>query len=160
MCDAADLFRIFGDPLTNRFNPAGPYKNMAVAERKLARWIAQWEHDGYGQWVIYLKSDPARVIGFGGVANGQFGDEEKPNLGFRFATEAWGKGLATELAMFSLLTAFSTLNLPEVWGSVRENHLASRHVFEKIGMQEVEVVADPDGAPASVIYRILQQAMS
>jgi len=35
--DADALFRIFGDPETNRFNPAGPYPDIAYAQKVLTK---------------------------------------------------------------------------------------------------------------------------
>lgn len=37
--DGDDLFRIYGDPAKNTFNPAGPYPDIDYARDVLARWL-------------------------------------------------------------------------------------------------------------------------
>lgn len=152
--DIAALFRIYGDPATNTFNPAGPYKTVAVAEAAMERTLSQWEQHGFGQWAVSLKDDAEQVIGFGGLRHALFGQQEKVNLGFRFSTAVWGQGLATELSAKALELGFLTLQLEEIWAMVREPHQASRRVLEKVGLQQVDKVAEPLGGAGSIIYAI------
>lgn len=49
--------------------------------------------------------------------------------------------------MFLTVECFS-----ELWGTVRENHMASRRVLEKVGMKAIERVPGAHGAPASLIH--------
>jgi RimJ/RimL family protein N-acetyltransferase len=44
--DVADLFRIYGDPATNTFNPAGPYPDIDYAKAVLIRWLDHWHTTG------------------------------------------------------------------------------------------------------------------
>lgn len=48
--DDKDLFRIYGDPATNTFNPAGPYPSLAFAQQKLAERLAAFERYGFESW--------------------------------------------------------------------------------------------------------------
>lgn len=153
--DLDDLYTIYGDPQTNLFNPAGPYPNITYAQQKLTAWLAQWPLNGFGNWAISLHRDPAKVIGFGGISRIKIDETRDINLGYRFATTAWGQGLATEFAFASLAFGFEQLNLCEISAKVRENHLASRHVLEKIGMRKVGEVADKEHQIGSLVYTIV-----
>jgi len=152
--DIAALFRIYGDPATNTFNPDGHYRSVATAEATMERWLRQWQQHGFGQWALSLKQDAERVIGFGGLSFALFGQQEKVNLGYRFATAAWGQGLATELSVKALQFGFETLQQREICALVRETHQASRRVLEKAGLRQVEKVAEPLGGAGSIIYAI------
>ncbi|WP_210238566.1 hypothetical protein, partial [Mesorhizobium sp. M2D.F.Ca.ET.153.01.1.1] len=75
------LFRIYGDPRTNEFNPAGPMRSLVDAETTMARWIDHWVKNGFGMWAIAWVDRPSEVVGFGGLSFKPFGDEMKVNLG-------------------------------------------------------------------------------
>ena len=152
--DLADLFRIYGDPATNTFNPAGPYPDLAYTESVLQRWLAQWQTDGFGCWAISLRSAPEKVVGFGGLSVRNAAAVKINNLGFRFETGVWGQGLATELSRFAIRYGFMTHTLPEISALVRRNHLASQRVLQKSGLrycQEIEDIAD---LPPSLLFRL------
>ena len=152
--DVDALFAIYGDPATNTFNPAGPLREHSGAVVMLARWDDHWHAHGHGNWALSLHESPDAVIGFGGLAFRQFSVGERANLGYRFATTAWGRGLATEFCDAALRFGFEVLNLPEIWATVRENHQASRRVLEKSGLVSFDYVPDPRGVPGSVLYAV------
>ena len=152
--DVQRLFAIFGDPQTNLFNPAGPMATLAEAQRLLDRWREQWTREGYGWWAIARTEAPEHVIGFGGIAPMNYLTEQRINLGYRFAVQAWGQGYATEVGRNALALAFETLNLAHVYGLVRPDHAASIRVLEKIGMQHFGVLDDVPGKPPSLVLRV------
>ncbi len=152
LADIESFFTIHSDPATNQFNPAGPLTDRAQAEAVFDVWLRHWKHHGYGQWAIATRHEPERIIGFGGVAQRLYGEVERLNLGYRFATSAWGKGYATELAQTTLRYALDELEQPRVFAIVRPTHRASIRVLEKIGMQHTGVLDDVPGQPPSLIY--------
>ncbi|MDR2262618.1 MAG: GNAT family N-acetyltransferase [Enterobacter asburiae] len=156
--DADALFRIYGDPATNTFNPSGPYPDLHHAETVLKRWIHHREQHGFGNWAISLLDTPTSIIGFGGLSILSYDGITINNLGYRFATEAWGKGLATEFAEGTLKYGFNALKLPEIAAVVRGNHLASQKVLEKSGLKYIREIHDVKNAPPSLLYSISQQA--
>ena len=101
--DVTDLFRIYGDPATNTFNPAGPYPDIGYAKAVLVRWLDHWHTHGFGNWAISLRDHPETIIGFGGLSIRSYDDIMINNLGYRFSTDAWGKGLATEFATYKTI---------------------------------------------------------
>ncbi|MGY6027991.1 GNAT family N-acetyltransferase [Phytobacter sp. AG2a] len=152
--DLDDLFRIYGDPATNNFNPAGPYPDIAHAKAVLSRWLHHWNKYAFGQWAISLNEAPEKVIGFGGLSISTYADITINNLGYRFATEAWGKGLATEFSLLAVRYGFETLTLNAISGVVRPDHLASQKVLTKAGLKyagEVDDVADEE---PSLLYTL------
>lgn len=150
--DASRLFEIYGDPATNRFNPFGPHADLAASEAMLGDWMAQWDQDGFSQWAVAETSDPDRIIGFGGISMRLYGDLPRLNLGYRFAPEAWGKGLATELGRASLDFAFTTLGARQVFAVVRPHNAPSIAVLERLGMRQDGRLDDVPGEPESLVF--------
>ncbi|MFP3848655.1 GNAT family N-acetyltransferase [Pseudomonas sp. W5-01] len=151
--DLARLFAIYSDPQTQLFNPSGPMTDEAQAQAMLEGWIEHWQAHGYGWWAIARKDAPEHIIGFGGIGLHDFMGEQRVNLGYRFAVEAWGRGFATEMGLAALEHGFSTLRLDEVLGYVRPTHAASIRVLEKIGMQRCGELDDVPGQAPSLIFR-------
>ena len=151
--DLPAFFDIYGDPQTHLFNPAGPLRTLAHAEKVLERWLEHWSLRGYGWWAVTTEYSPDQVIGFGGIAHHDYLGEMRVNLGYRFAVSVWGKGFATQLGKAGLLHAFETLQLPDVYGLVRPDHAASIKVLEKIGMQRIGMQDDVPGKAPSLVFK-------
>lgn len=158
--DADDLFRIYGDPATNTFNPAGPHPDIHHSRAVLSHSISHWKSHGFGSWAISLRDNPDRIIGFGGLSIRSFADITINNLGYRFSTESWGKGLATEFAHYAVSFGFSALKLPEIAAVVRANHLASQKVLIKAGLRHVRDIHDVENAPPSMLFILSQEEWS
>lgn len=152
--DVDALFKIFGDPRTNTFNPDGPYKERSEAEISIGRWLTHWERCGFGPWTVSLQTAPLEIIGFGGISYAMYDEQERINLGYRFSTQVWGKGIASEFAEASILSCFRLLRFPEIFARVSANNVASRRVLEKAGLRQIEVFFDPHGVPTSMVYGI------
>jgi RimJ/RimL family protein N-acetyltransferase len=151
--DLDRLYAIYSDPQTQQFNPSGPMTEAAQAEALLARWTEHWELHGYGWWAIARRKAPDQVIGFGGIAFHDYLGEQRMNLGYRFAVEAWGQGFATETGRTALYQAFVILGLSEVYGFVRPANIASARVLEKIGMQRCGELDDVPGQAPSLLFK-------
>ncbi|MFZ4835178.1 GNAT family N-acetyltransferase [Rouxiella sp. Mn2063] len=145
---------------TNTFNPAGPYPNLQHAQKVLAGWLEHWDKYGFGMLAISELSEPQQVIGFGGISVVSFEGEAINNLGYRFATQAWGKGYATEFSISLVAVAFEKLGLSELSARVRENHLPSQNVLIKSGLKLTGKINDVAGAPASLLFTLSQRDWS
>ncbi|MFS2223265.1 GNAT family N-acetyltransferase [Pantoea sp. B65] len=152
--DVDDLFRIYGDPATNTFNPSGPYPDIHYAEFVLDRWLAHWQNRGFGNWAICPQDQPQKIIGFGGLSHINIDTITINNLGYRFATEAWGKGLATEFARRAIRFGFGQLGLNEISAVVRENHYDSQNVLKKSGLRYSGKIHDVANAAASLMFTL------
>lgn len=150
--DLDDLFRIYGDPATHRFNPRGPWPDREYACQALERKLQSCREQGFGDWTIFEKARPEKIIGFGGVFRSKLEGRQTNNLGYRFEPDAWGKGYATELSRRAIRYGFEEAGLSVITGVVRENHLASRRVLEKAGMTFLKKVNDLEGLPPSLMF--------
>ncbi|WP_284618707.1 GNAT family N-acetyltransferase [Aquabacterium humicola] len=156
--DVVRLFAIYGDPATNIYNPAGPFRDLQKAQTVLDVWLSHWQARGFGQWAIATREAPREIIGFGGIAWRRYVDADALNLGYRFDAAAWGRGYATELGQAALRQAFVDLREPEVFAIVRPANLPSIRVLEKLGMQRIGALDDVPGQPQSHLYRIAREA--
>ncbi len=131
--DGAAMFRIHGDPETNRYNPAGPAPDLAASEETLRVWLRQWEEDGFSYWAVRLLDAP-EIIGFGGVRRMTWRDREILNLYYRFAPTAWGHGYATEVAREAVSLARAHLPTLPIVARVRAENIASIRTAERAGL--------------------------
>src|SRR5262249_56597979 len=86
-------------------------------------------------WGLRVTRDCATdsFLGRGGLRYQIVDGREEVELGYGFAPEAWGRGLATELAHESVRVAFDVLKLPELICFALPTNRASQRVMEKVG---------------------------
>lgn len=134
--DAPAVFRIPGDPETNRYNPNGPLPDLGAAEIMLRGWLRQWAEDGFGYWAV--RREPAgEIIGFGGVRRMPMEHMEARdilNLYYRFTPTAWGHGYATKMAREAVRLARSALSALPIVARVRPANLLSIKTAERAGL--------------------------
>ena len=89
-----------------------------------------------GPYGVYAVEDRAtgRLLGDGGLQPFELRDPARPELGYDLHPDAWGRGLATELATAWVDLALTALGLPEVVAVVKPHHAASRRVLAKAGL--------------------------
>ncbi len=132
--DGPAMFRVHGDPATNRYNPAGPDPDLATSERTLELWREQWEQNGYGYWVV-TPAGLEEVCGFAGVRHIVWRNRDVLNLYYRFVPAVWGRGYATEAAREAVRLAGTYLSHLPVIARVRAENLPSIHTAERAGLQ-------------------------
>lgn len=113
-----------------------------------AAWLQQ-RISGYelqpslGLFAVVLKSTN-EVIGYCGFS--EFKDiEGRPEIeiGYRFLQQHWGKGYATEAALFVQQYGFEQLNISRLVSLIDPGNLASIRVAQKTGMTfEKEVMME------------------
>lgn len=103
----------------------------AVADRIRAHWA---EH-GFGLWAVELPGG-APFVGFIGLMKPSFQAPFTPcvEVGWRLATDQWGKGYATEGARAALAYGFETLGLHEIVSMTVQSNVRSWRVMERLGM--------------------------
>ncbi|MDB5200940.1 MAG: family N-acetyltransferase [Ferruginibacter sp.] len=155
--DFDDYYRIYSDPQTNLFNPKGPVKAEEAHDR-FNLFIQHWADHHFGTWTI-RETGSQRIIGFGGLSYRLYGEELKLNLGYRFGTDAWGKGFATELSKHSIDYGFTELKVDKIFAIVRPQHNVSVKVLEKAGMTLAGTLDDVPGEAESLVYIVEKKSI-
>jgi len=128
--DFADLCILDSDPEVRRYFPEGALVVEQIA-KELERFMREWESLGFGMFVAIEKKNN-QFIGRCGFAKLETGVVE---FGYLLLKEYWGQGYATEASL--ALLDWGTKHVPtdHIVGFAPANHLASRRVLEKCGMQ-------------------------
>ena len=129
----ADLDRfhaICSDPRVMEYVGDGQVWSRERTGQFIQSAIDTFREHGYCQWAVIHKSDQ-HLIGYCGFVK----TDTDPEIGWRFAPEYWGQGLATEAANAILQHGFETLRFDRVMATVQAANSASIRVIEKLGMK-------------------------
>lgn len=113
----------------------------------LDRARRHWEEHGFGWYAVEGREGDleGQLLGFAGVAYPTFLPElaARPEIGWRLAPRAWGRGLATEAARVAAGDAFERLGLPELISIIHPGNARSQRVATKLGMTIERHVDNP-----------------
>jgi RimJ/RimL family protein N-acetyltransferase len=114
-----------------------------------------WEQHGFGFWALE-PLDRGGLIGFAGVSHPTFIPElaGRPELGWRLARVAWGKGLAFEAATAAREHAFAELALPQLISIINPDNVRSRRLARRLGMDPAEFVRNPVTRREVEVWRV------
>ncbi len=137
--DFDDLCRLHRDPrvmatLAPAGHPTGGVLTDEETGQFLRRNLAHWDRHGYGLWAVRDRRD-GRFVGRGGLRRVQIGDHEEVELGYALMADAWGRGLATELARAAVRVGFERLGLADIVCFTLTTNRASQRVMEKAGFR-------------------------
>lgn len=138
--DARPLFALNSNPDVIRYTGDTSFLNLSAAENFL-RDYDHYQNYGFGRWAVVHKREN-RFIGYCGLRM----DEKTSDvdLGFRFFTDSWSQGYATEAGRAALEVGFEKFSLERIIGrSMRENR-PSISVLQKLGMEFSEVREESD----------------
>jgi RimJ/RimL family protein N-acetyltransferase len=119
----------------------------------LARWRAvlwpktlAWYERGseYGFWAVHTRDDENFIGWFHYRPHDDISPDD-PELGYRFARGAWGKGYATEGGEALVERGFSEVGDRRIYARAERPNVASWRVMEKLGMCYERLVIQPDG---------------
>lgn len=119
-----------------------------------------FEAAGYGLWAVELPGEAA-CIGFIGLWRPAIlaGVTDSVEVGWRLASDHWGRGYALEGARAALAFAFDVLGLDEVVSCTTPANRPSIRVMEKLGMTRDPaddfVTPDPDGVDRTLVLHRL-----
>ena len=107
----------------------------AESDGLVDRIEAHFERHGFGLWAVEA-IDHAPFIGFVGLAVPPFEAHFTPcvEIGWRLATEFWGRGYATEAARACVDFAFRQADMTELVSMAVPQNVRSRQVMERLGM--------------------------
>jgi RimJ/RimL family protein N-acetyltransferase len=106
--------------------------------RRLTASVGSWVWNGFGSWAAERRSD-GRLIGNIGLFTAwrdlqpEFGEE--PEMGWIFATEAHGQGLAFEAARAVLDWAEAGLQPTPIWAIIAPANTPSFRLAERLGFE-------------------------
>lgn len=149
--DIDAILAIHRDPETCLHNPSDALTGLDEAAEPYRRWNDQWQRCGYGYWVVRRQGSPAQ-LGFCGIKPMELRGMKVLNLFYRFATAAWGQGLASESA--TAVTAWALRHIPDtpLVARVRPDNIASQHVAVRAGLTRAEHLDGPGYDGADWIY--------
>ncbi len=106
-----------------------------------------WTVHGFGLYAVEVLGgdDAPAFIGFVGVAYPTFlpALAHRPELGWRLAREAWGRGLATEAAIAARDDALDRLALAPLISIIHPQNTRSQGVARKLGMSIESQIYNP-----------------
>jgi RimJ/RimL family protein N-acetyltransferase len=127
-----DIIRYTGD------TPAGSVDEARELLR--SRPLKDYTRYGFGRLAVIEKAS-GRLVGFCGFK--YVAELGEVDIGYRFLTDCWGKGYATESAAALMTEGRRALHLRRVVGTVHPDNPASGRVLEKLGLR-FERVLEPD----------------
>ena len=152
--DREDYFAILQEPAVFRFFGPEPM-GMEECWRRLMAAVGGWQLNGFGGWAVERKSD-GRLLGMTALFTAwrgldpEFGDE--PEMGWIFATEAHGQGLAGEACRAVLDWAETNLAPTPIWAIIAPANEASLKLAAKLGFEALHE-SSYHGEPTLVLRR-------
>ena len=137
--DREKYFDILQEPAVYRHFGPEPM-GMEECWRRLLAAAGGWQLNGFGGWAVERRGD-SKLIGMTSLftawrdLNPQFGEE--PEMGWIFATEAHGQGLAREACTAALKWAEANLQPTPIWAIIAPANAPSIKLAEKLGFKHV-----------------------
>lgn len=121
----------------------------------LNKQMTSYHKDGYGYFAVVLKEN-GKLIGQAGLLKSVIRDKEVVELGYIFDNCFWGQGYGMEAAKACVEYARHTLNLKELYCSIRPCNNSSIRIVSKLGMKSVgeHIVSYNNTDMPHVIFRI------
>ena len=110
----------------------GGVRSEEETGRFLQDSLEHWDGHGYGLW-IFRDPREGEFVGRAGLRHVEVGGAKEVEVAYALRAEAWGKGLATEIARYLVDLAFETLALRQLVCLIQPANVASRRVIEKVG---------------------------
>jgi len=131
MKDVEASYQMNLDPKVSRYTADGGVISREEMHKRIKDVIERdYAQYGFGRFAVECKNTH-QFIGFTGLKF--LPDYDLVDLGYRFAQNFWGKGIATETGKASLDFAYQTLKLKNVYAFALPENGASIRVMEKLG---------------------------
>jgi len=152
--DIAALVELWSDPVVTA-HMGGP-RERGWLQNIFTETAADPFAESYDLWPVIEKGSH-KLIGHCGLLDKDVEGRTEIELTYTFATHAWGKGYATEMARGLREHAFNTLGLTRLIVLIEPENTASERVALKVGMRfEKEILRD--GGALRKMYVIEQSA--
>lgn len=129
--DLQVMFELGTDPEIIRYADE-PLENLDEARRRLEEGpLHDYRQYGYGRFAVEWKKT-GKVIGFCGIK--YLPEIDLPEVGYRYLTQYWGRGIGTEAAKACVEFAREDLGVKKLVALIMPENAASIRVAEKLGM--------------------------
>ena len=129
--DADIIFeRYSSDDVVTRYLGWPTHRTVADTQAFLAFSEVQWEREGAGPYLIWARDD-GRLLGNTGLGLEPGG---QAITGYVLATDAWGKGYATE-ALTAVVEVAADIGVRRLYALCHPQHRASWRVLEKCAFE-------------------------
>jgi RimJ/RimL family protein N-acetyltransferase len=152
--DRDSYWAILEEPAVYRYFGPAPASREENWRRMMAA-AGSWQINGFGGWAVERTSD-SRLVGMASLFNAwraldpEFGEE--PEMGWIFATETHGQGIAGEACRAVLDWAEATLRPTPIWAIIAPGNEPSFRLAERLGFAPVRE-STYNGEPVSVLKR-------
>ena len=128
------------DTKVNKYTGDGGVVSKSEIKRRITKDVmGDYNKYGYGRLAVEIKSTN-QFIGFCGLK--YLDDLQVVDLGFRFMSQYWGKGYATESSRAAIRFGFKKLKLNDIYAFVLNENVNSIHVLEKLGFVYEKQIID------------------
>jgi RimJ/RimL family protein N-acetyltransferase len=146
--DLDQLAAMVGDEEQMTFYPRP--KTRSEASTWLNRNCALYKECGFGFWCLESRATSG-FVGYCGIRPVGLEGASEIEIGWHVRKTLWKQGIATEAATAARDLAFGRFALSRLIAIIHPDHVASRRVAEKIGMQQERTTVVDDDYRA-VIY--------
>lgn len=139
--DEQEVFEFTSDEVVTRYT--GDVLRTSLSEAKIIItdvWLPDYKNYGYGRFAVIYKPNN-KIIGFNGFK--YHPEQDFTDLGYRFLSNYWGLGIATESSKMLLKFGYKNLPIDNVLAFVMEENPASSNVLKKIGFQFKKLAGYP-----------------
>ena len=131
--DIDRLAKIVADPEVMRFSETG-VKNRAQAEDFLDWMLYHYQKYGFGLYAV-IDKESSELIGYCGLLLWTLDNHREMEIGYRLATDYWGRGLATEAAKAVRDYGWQLTKSDRIICIIEPTNYNSIRVAEKLGMK-------------------------
>ncbi len=129
--DVEDLYQMNLDPKVSKYTmDGGIHTKEEIREILTKSTLTDYKKHGFGRLAVFYK-DNMEFLGFSGLK--YLEDMDDVDIGYRYKSTYWGKGIATEAARPFLDYGFKELKLQKIIGMVHPDNPASSNVLKKLG---------------------------
>ncbi|MFG2938631.1 GNAT family N-acetyltransferase [Streptomyces sp. NPDC048282] len=131
----APMADINADPRVMRWVDDGSVRDLEDTATAIEEWEEEWDEEGFGLFAVELLGS-GELAGFTGLSVPGFLPEVMPAVAvsWRFGSQFWGQGYASEAAHATLEFALQDRGLDRVISISRLGDSASENVIRKLGM--------------------------
>lgn len=140
------------DPQVMQWIDDGTVRDLDQTAEDIERWEEDWDEEGFGLFAVELLAS-GELAGFTGLSVPEFLPEVLPAvaISWRFGSQFWGQGYASEAAHATLEFALQDRGLDRVISIIRVGDDASENVIRKLGMELERETEHPEyGYPVHV----------